>query len=57
MESKIVNQSNMTAECWLVQIWGLKHCDTCEFKGKRDCGGKRIRKTGKNEKGLNVPIN
>jgi hypothetical protein len=55
-EIKTVHQNNLSSECWLVQMFGLNHCETCELKGKRDCGGKNIRKTGKNEKGLNVPI-
>jgi hypothetical protein len=57
MISRTVSQKNLTSECWLVQIWGEKSCQTCEFKGKRECGGKKIRKSGKNEKGLDVPIN
>jgi hypothetical protein len=56
MEIKTIHQNNLTSECWLVQFNGLKECDTCEQKGKRDCGGKQIRKTGKNRLGLNVPI-
>jgi hypothetical protein len=56
MEAKIVKQSQMTGECWSVQIWGLKYCETCEFKGKRNCGGKNIIKTGKNERGFTVPL-
>ena len=51
-----VNQNNLTAECWDIQIWGLKKCETCDLKGKRNCGGKNIRKTGKNSLGLAVPI-
>jgi hypothetical protein len=53
---KSIYQNNLTSECWLVQIYGLNNCNTCEQKGKRDCGGKQIRKTGKNNLGLNVPI-
>jgi len=54
--TKTVKQANLTSECWSVQIWGLDYCNTCQYKNKRDCGGKKIRKSGKNEKGLNVPI-
>jgi hypothetical protein len=53
---KTIHQNNLSSECWMVQINGLKECETCEFKGKRDCGGKNIRKTGKNALGLTVPI-
>jgi len=52
---KQVKQANLTGECWSVQVWGLEQCKTCRYKGK-DCGGKNIRKTGKNEKGIAVPI-
>jgi hypothetical protein len=53
---RTVQQGHMTSECWSVQIWGLEKCATCEQKGKRDCGGKQIRKTGKNSSGFTVPI-
>jgi hypothetical protein len=57
MEIKQIKQSNLTSECWSVQMWGLKECDTCEFKNTKECGGKKIRKTGKNSKGISVPVN
>ena len=53
---RIVNQADLSSECWNVQIWGLKQCKKCEFKNTRECGGKKIRKTGKNELGKKVPI-
>ena len=53
---RLINQANLTAECWDVQFDGLKACETCEFKNTSECGGQRIRETGKNNKGLNVPI-
>lgn len=53
---RTVKQSNLSGECWLVQMWGLDHCNTCEVKGTADCGGQNIRKSGKNEKGLDVPV-
>ena len=56
MKVKQVKQANMTAECWSIQIWGKEYCETCEFKDTDECGGKQIRKTGKNEKGIEVPI-
>jgi len=56
MKIKTIHQANLTAECWLVQIWGLEECNTCEFKDTPDCGGQQIWKTGKNEKNLSVPI-
>ncbi len=53
---KMVNQGDLLAECWSVQIWGQEHCKTCEFLNKRDCGGKKIRKSGMNEKGIQIPL-
>lgn len=43
-ESKQVDQSTLTAECWIVQIEGLGACEKCEFKDTEECGGKEIRK-------------
>jgi len=46
VKQKQVNQSSMTADCWLVQIWGTGEggCKGCEFKGTKDCGGQAILK-------------
>lgn len=56
-----VQQDKMTGECWFVQAWGLDKCKTCELYGTekkphRECGGKEIRKTGRNSKGFLVPV-
>jgi hypothetical protein len=51
-----IKQGDMTGECWNIQIWGEKRCETCEFRGKPDCGGQNIRRTGFNSKGIAVPI-
>ena len=56
VESKTINQGDLTSECWLVQFHGLKACETCEVRGTKECGGQRIRKTLKNEKGIAVPV-
>ena len=57
LESKTIQQSNLSPECWYVQVWGVeKGCATCEFKDTEECGGENIRKTGKNDKGITVPI-
>ena len=56
MDMKMIPQAKMTGECWMVQFNGLEACKTCDYLGKRDCGGKSIRKTLKNEKGYNVPV-
>jgi len=51
-----VRQSDLTSECWLIQFQGLEACKTCEVLNTRDCGGKKIRKTLQNEKGIAVPV-
>jgi len=42
-ESKTISQSNLTADCWLIQFWGLKACDDCPLKDTSECGGQEIR--------------
>lgn len=56
MRAKTVKQSSLSAECWLVQIWGKAYCKKCDLRGTEDCGGKQIRKTGRNSKGIRVPV-
>lgn len=51
----MISQISLSDECWFVQVWGLDKCKTCSYKGK-DCGGKNIRKTGKNKLGFTVPL-
>jgi hypothetical protein len=51
-----VPQSKLSSECFAIQFQGLKACEHCEYKGKKDCGGKKIRKTLMNEKGFQVPL-
>jgi hypothetical protein len=55
VESKVIEQSKLSSECWTVQFQGLKACKDCESRGK-DCGGVNIRKTGKNAYGIKVPV-
>lgn len=54
---KTIKQDQLTAECWLVQMWGTSNCETCEAKGTSECGGQKILKTGRNEKGVKVGEN
>jgi len=56
MESKTINQGQLTGECWGVQAWGVEGCEKCEYKNSEDCGGKEIRRTGKNSKGFKIPL-
>ncbi len=53
---KMVNQKDLSAECMMVQIWGIEKCKSCEFVNTKDCGGKKIRKSGMNEKGIQIPL-
>lgn len=43
-ESKKINQSELTSDCWMIQFEGLKACTECEYLNKKECGGKNIRK-------------
>lgn len=54
--SRTIQQGNLSSECWNVQVWGIERCRTCELKDNEECGGKNIIKTGKNDKGIGVPI-
>ncbi len=56
MQSRMVKQANLSSECWTIQFWGLSACKECQYKGKRECGGKNIIKTLKNKKGIEVPV-
>jgi hypothetical protein len=43
MRNKVVRQSDLTSDCWLIQIWGLGACKDCEFADTGECGGQEIR--------------
>lgn len=36
---RMVRQSDLTADCWLIQLFGVEQCDTCDVRGTPDCGG------------------
>lgn len=38
-DSKEVDQSSLTSDCFMVQFNGLTACETCKYKNKSDCGG------------------
>lgn len=38
-ESKQVDQSKLTADCWIVQFNGIEACNECEYRDTKDCGG------------------
>lgn len=46
---RTVNQSELTSDCWSVQVWGIEHCKTCQYLNTKECGGEEILK--KVEKG------
>ena len=37
--NKQIDQSNLTSDCWMIQINGLITCKTCEFEHTEHCGG------------------
>lgn len=47
----------LSSECWGIQMFGRKYCKTCPHRGTKECGGKRILKTGKNAKGYTIGKN
>ena len=57
MEVTKVKQADLTSECWLIQFRGLSACRECEFLNTAECGGKKIRKTLVNSKGIRINKN
>jgi len=56
-ESREFEQTDISSECFHVQMQGLKACDGCELRDTEDCGGVEIRMSGGwNEKGKKVPL-
>jgi hypothetical protein len=43
-EIKVIDQSKLTNDCWLIQFDGLLACETCEVKDTPECGSQAIRK-------------
>lgn len=56
MKTKIISQKMLSAECWLVQVWGIEACKNCDFQNTKECGGKQIITTGKNTLGIEIPL-
>lgn len=52
MKIKIIKSSELTSECWMIQIDGLDACKNCEFLNTDECGGQNIRKRLLKENGL-----
>ena len=56
MKYKIISQKMLSAECWLVQVWGKDACRDCEYHNTEDCGGNHILNSGKNTLGYAIPL-
>ncbi len=56
MKCKIINQKTLSAECWLVQVWGTEVCKECSSHNTKECGGIKILETGRNELGYKSPL-
>ena len=44
MKIKTMKQSNLTSECFLIQMFGIEKCKDCESLNTDECGGQEIRK-------------
>ena len=44
MENNIIKQNELTSECFIIQMWGIESCDSCECLNTNECGGQEIRK-------------
>ena len=42
-KSKVIDQSKLTSDCWLIQFVGLAACKDCEYANTDECGGQSIR--------------
>ena len=51
-----IKQSQLTGECWQIQFFGLAACKKCVYKGTKTCNGLGIILSGKNKRGVKVPI-
>lgn len=56
MIGRVIPSKDLTPECWSVQMNGLTACKTCEYKDTDQCGGKKIRESKKNAKGVRIPL-
>lgn len=56
MRTKLIRQSDLTGECWPIQVWGPERCVNCDYKGTPNCGGRRILETGVNANNKKVPL-
>lgn len=38
-DTRVIDQSTLTADCWLIQFEGLAACESCKMSGTPECGG------------------
>lgn len=53
---KMVDQKQMSGECFYIQVWGPDYCKDCDYQDHDECGGWDILRTGKNSLGHKVPL-
>ena len=41
---KTIKQSELTSECWMIQMFGIEKCVDCDVLNTDECGGQEIRK-------------
>ena len=51
-----IKQSQLTSECWRIQFFGPAACEKCVHKDTKRCGGLGIILSGKNKRGVKVPL-
>lgn len=42
MKTIIINQAELTSDCWMIQFRGIEACEECKYKNTSKCGGKNI---------------
>ncbi len=55
-QTRMVDQTEVSGECFYIQIWGSDYCADCIYRDHDECGGKDILKIGKNSLGYQIPL-
>ena len=53
---EMVDQTEVSGECFYIQIWGSDYCADCIYRDHDGCGGKNILRIGKNSLGYQIPL-
>jgi hypothetical protein len=53
MKCKVISQKMLSTECW---SWGTGACEDCDYRGTKECGGKKILNTGRNVLAHRIPL-